>query len=59
MDGFRILKFVHFARDHFYENVKLPEALDWLFRSYLELDDKPAYMNEILSLLRDFDRKVS
>jgi len=30
MDGFRVLKFVHFAREHFYENVELTEAVRWL-----------------------------
>lgn len=29
-DAFRILKFVHFARDEFYPNVELEDALSWL-----------------------------
>jgi len=29
-DAFKILKFVHFCRDHYYPNVELEEALDWL-----------------------------
>lgn len=29
-DAFKILKFVHFARDHFYQDVTLEEALHWL-----------------------------
>lgn len=33
-DAFQILKFVHFARDHFYQNVELQEALDWLRNTY-------------------------
>jgi glycosyltransferase involved in cell wall biosynthesis len=29
-DAFKILKFVHFARDEFYQNVELDEALEWI-----------------------------
>lgn len=29
-DGFKVLKFIHFARDHFYPNVNLEVALQWL-----------------------------
>ena len=29
-DAFKILKFVHFCRDEFYQNVELEEALEWL-----------------------------
>lgn len=29
-DAFQILKYIHYARDHFYQNVTLEEALNWL-----------------------------
>lgn len=29
-DAFKILKFVHFARDEFYHNVELEDALEWI-----------------------------
>lgn len=29
-DAFQILKYIHYARDHFYQNVTLEEALSWL-----------------------------
>lgn len=30
LNAFKILKFIHFARDHFYQNVTLEEAMEWL-----------------------------
>ncbi|MEQ9425229.1 MAG: family 2 glycosyl transferase [Cyclobacteriaceae bacterium] len=30
-DGFKVLKFIHFARDEYFSNVKLTEAAEWLF----------------------------
>ncbi|MEM6641687.1 MAG: hypothetical protein AAF616_01805 [Bacteroidota bacterium] len=29
-DAFKIMKFVHFCRDYYYQNVELKEALEWL-----------------------------
>lgn len=59
LDGFRILKFVHFARDHFYGNVVLAEVVDWLFNTYSDSKDKTASLDEVLTLIRILDRKVS
>lgn len=33
-DAFKILKFVHFCRDEFYQNVELEEALEWLRQNH-------------------------
>ncbi|WP_420581355.1 glycosyltransferase [Reichenbachiella sp.] len=30
-DGFKVLKFVHFARDEFYTNMPVAEGVNWLF----------------------------
>ena len=54
-DAFKVLKFVHFARDHCYENIPLVNALSWLERSYLGF--LPKKMNEKLVALRALDRK--
>ena len=36
-DGFRLLKFMHFARDHFYESISEKEALDALNNLYWKI----------------------
>lgn len=54
-DGFRVLKFIHFARDHFHPNVSLDDAMHWLNENYLHLSrgnhDPKAQLQEI----RNFD----
>lgn len=52
-DAFKILKYVHFCRDHFYQNVELEEALDWLRHHTLHLTGSLASQ---LIQLRYFDR---
>lgn len=32
-DGFKALKYVHFARDEYYPNVPIAEGVDWLFET--------------------------
>ena len=56
MDGFRVLKFVHFARDHFYENVELTGAINWLDSTFLKNDLADFSQLEILDRLRKYDR---
>lgn len=53
-DGFKVLKYVHFARDHYYPNVTVGEACDWLF-AQLGLENHP-HDREKLLLLRQRDR---
>ncbi|MCP4459025.1 MAG: glycosyltransferase family 2 protein [Cytophagales bacterium] len=55
MDGFRVLKFVHFARDHFDENVELMEAVNWLDKQ-LEVGLDFSSEESVLEGLREFDR---
>ena len=58
-DGFRTLKFIHFARDHFYPNIPLAEAAHWLISSFggygVPLSDPAAQLN----FLRSKDRKTN
>lgn len=54
-DGFKVLKFVHSARDQFYPNIPISKALDWLFDQYLE--NKPSNLTEGLVRLRELNRK--
>lgn len=54
-DAFKILKFVHFARDEFYQNVELEEALEWLRTKHFFIKgSKESYLVQ----LRYFDRKT-
>ncbi len=52
-DAFRILKFVHFCRDEFYQNVELGEALDWLRTKHFFLKgSKESYLVQLRYLDR-------
>jgi len=53
-DGFRVLKYVHFARDHYYANIPTTVAVSWLFEKYdLPI---PTKTKEILLELRKADK---
>lgn len=55
-DAFKILKFVHFCRDEFYQNVELEEALEWLRTKHFFLKgSKESYLVQ----LRYLDRQTS
>ncbi len=54
-DGFLVLKYVHYARDHFYPNIATEVAVDWLFDQYGILSDKE--INRKLLALRAWDRQ--
>lgn len=54
-DGFRVLKYVHFARDNFYPNISTISAVDWLFEKYKK--DSPAELKEKLIKLRSLDKE--
>ena len=56
-DGFRALKFVHFARDHFYGNVPIEEAVKWLFDKREISQDTLIGLKQQLLELRNHDRK--
>ncbi len=54
-DAFKILKYIHFARDHWYENVHLKEAMHWLGNEHKGIvsDDEETQLKN----LRFHDRK--
>ncbi|MFY0627401.1 MAG: glycosyltransferase [Reichenbachiella sp.] len=56
MDGFKVLKFVHHARDNGYSNVDIDEAIQWLMLEYQQ-DLGQSNKKEKLILLREIDRK--
>ncbi|MEQ9007835.1 MAG: hypothetical protein RLP12_08125, partial [Ekhidna sp.] len=54
-DAFKILKFVHFCRDEFYQNVELEEALDWLRQKHFLLNGtKESYLVQLRYLDREW-----
>lgn len=61
-DAFKILKFVHFCRDEFYQNVELEEALEWLrSKHYFLKGSKESYLVQLRYLDRNssFDQRIS
>jgi glycosyltransferase involved in cell wall biosynthesis len=54
MSGFKALKFVHFARDRFYPNIKLIEAVNWILSE--KLKTTTASKKEALLMMRKLDR---
>ena len=54
-DAFRALKYVHYARDHFYSNLPLAEAIRWLDIHYWQLN-LSATLEEQLRAIRNWDR---
>jgi len=56
-DAFKILKYVHFSRDHFYPNIGLHQAIQWLGEKQ-EMDLITPSKTSIQSL-RDFDRNFT
>ncbi|MEP1033357.1 hypothetical protein [Ekhidna sp.] len=53
-DAFKVLKFVHFCRDEFYQNVELEEALDWLRTKHFFLKgSKESYLVQLRYLDRN------
>lgn len=55
-DAFKILKFVHFCRENYYQNVELTEALEWLRQHTLHLQGS---LDSHLIQLRYFDRNTT
>jgi hypothetical protein len=54
-NGFMILKFVHFARDHHYGKMGILEACHWLI-SQSTTESKPDDKETMLILMRELDR---
>lgn len=57
-DGFRVLKYVHYVRDHFYKPIPLASALEWL-SSTMNLRSFPEVKEEQLRVLRHHDKTAS
>jgi len=59
-DGLKVLKFVHFARDNFYESVPITEACQELLRKTYQ-HEKPETLNlaELLELFRELDKNTN
>lgn len=57
MDAFRVLKYVHYARDHYYDNVPISDGLKWLCQNYLGINPTKGNPAELMNQLRLFDRK--
>jgi hypothetical protein len=53
-NGFKALKYVHYARDHFYPNVEIFEAAKWILTNHAEPHANSKI--EALSMLRIRDR---
>lgn len=54
-DAFKILKYVHFCRDEFYQNVELEEAVEWLRTKHFFLKgSKESYLIQLRYLDRTF-----
>jgi hypothetical protein len=51
-NGFKVLKFVHFARDRFYPNIKILDAANWLLTTYSEepAKDRESALNHLRKL---------
>lgn len=57
-DAFQIMKFVHYARDHYYPDIPVQEAARWLLARRFECFPGPeADIKSLLVLLREFHRK--
>ncbi len=54
-DAFKILKYIHFCRDHRYENIELKDAIIWLQKEHPNIAS--TNMEIQLGKLRSLDRK--
>ena len=55
-DAFKVLKFVHHARDHFYPNISVYNASKWILEE-VRMESKDYSQREILDALRKMDRE--
>lgn len=55
-NAFQVMKFLHYLRDNYYENVEVCEAAHWLLKELkieIELEEMPKYL---LNLFREIDK---
>ena len=58
-DAFKVLQFLHYARDHFYPNVPVLEACQWLYTQYGYGMTPPTNAEAMLEHWRWHDRQPS
>jgi cellulose synthase/poly-beta-1,6-N-acetylglucosamine synthase-like glycosyltransferase len=56
-NAFRLMKYVHFARDAFYPDVTIDVATDWLFKE-LNIDSEKGLYSRLIQL-REFDKDTA
>jgi len=56
-NGFKILKFTHYARDHFYDEIPIEESCEWLLKEHFGVIEPTADALEQLEMIRVLDRK--
>ena len=54
-DGFQLMKYLHFMRDHHYPDIPIDEAVEWLFDNFM-FDKKPDELDTTLNAMREFDK---
>jgi len=55
-NAFKLMKFLHFARDNYYENIPVIEASKWLLKEFYSIQDVPSEPEQILKMYRRIDR---
>jgi glycosyltransferase involved in cell wall biosynthesis len=55
-NGFKVLKFIHFARDHFYENEPVMTCAAQLSETYFGIKSNTGRVKELLQIFRKHDR---
>ena len=53
-NAFQLMKYVHFARDHYYPNIEIEKAINWLCEIYHR---EAMTAKEMLLFLRKEDKK--
>jgi len=56
-DGFRIMKFAHYARDNFYPNVSVNVAAQWCLSNFYGQGIKQSSTKTLLKTIRNHDRR--
>lgn len=57
MNGFKVLKYVHHARDHFYGTIDIGKASRWLLREYYQQQGLPSNDKDLLLVYRKIKAK--
>ncbi len=55
-NGLKVLQYIHHSRDHFYPNLNVEEAANWLLKEKFKINVTNSDPREILSLWRKIDR---